>query len=278
MSDDPRLEIALREFELTAANFAVRVVSMTQVRTEYMRMIREMSDGIRESVRGGEITPRRGAELANEMRNEIMRMQRLRDLDLGRSLARSMKQTGLSLDDAILSAMRKPHLGVAGRSLETLTDAEQRLVFVEAVASAGRPQARITAALPRLRWSARGLWIASALIAGYNVGTSGNPWWQAGREGSAVAGGLGGGFAGGAAAGALGGVWAGPIGVGIGILVGGVLGSWAACSARCSRTMRTWRRRARATRRRASSSRASRPPCVGPTRRGWRARSRPSTA
>lgn len=74
-----------------------------------------------------------------------------------------------------------------------------------------------------MRWAARGLWVATAAI--YNVGTSQIPWWQAGREGANIGGGLLGSMAGGAAMGAAGGVWAGPIGVGVGVIVGGILGA-----------------------------------------------------
>ena len=76
-----------------------------------------------------------------------------------------------------------------------------------------------------MRWAARGLWIATAAIAIYNVGTSHTPWWQAGREGANIGGGVLGSVAGGAAMGAAGGVWAGPIGVGVGVVVGGILGA-----------------------------------------------------
>jgi hypothetical protein len=83
----------------------------------------------------------------------------------------------------------------------------------------------VTQTIPRLRWAARGLWVATAAIAIYNIGTAEDPWWQAGREGANVGGGLLGSIAGGAAMGAAGGVWAGPIGVGVGVLVGGILGA-----------------------------------------------------
>jgi hypothetical protein len=76
-----------------------------------------------------------------------------------------------------------------------------------------------------MQWAARGLWLATFAIAGYNIGTAENPWWQSGREGASIGGGLAGSFAGGAAMGAAGGVWAGPVGIAIGVLVGGILGA-----------------------------------------------------
>jgi hypothetical protein len=89
MADD-RLEAALRDLEVTANNFAVRLVRMAEVRSSYVEQIREMSRSIRQAVETGELSPDNGAKIANEMRNQIMEMQRLRDLDLGRALASAL--------------------------------------------------------------------------------------------------------------------------------------------------------------------------------------------
>lgn len=216
---NPELEQALHDLEVTANNFAARLVRMAMVRQEYVEQIAEMSRSIRASVEAGEISAARGAEVAHQMRNEIMEMQRLRDMDLGRALAQKWKKEGLTLEASIEKAMAKK--GFAGRRFNELADAEQRAVYVEVVESAGRSRAKVTAGIPRLRWTGRALWIATLLIAGYNIGTAENPWWQTGREAANI----GGGFAGGAATGALVGMWAGPVGVGIGVVVGGILGA-----------------------------------------------------
>lgn len=217
------LESALRQLEAQANQFAIRLIRMADVRTDYVRKIHEYSQSIRTAVANGELSEARGAQLAHEMRNQIMEMSRRRDMDLGRSLARDLKGRGLSFEEAIERATRK--LGFQGRPFQSLSGTEQRRVYLEVIESAGRSRPSVTGAVPRLRVAARGLWIASLLVAGYNIGTSENPWWQTGREASSIAGGFGGGFAGGAAMGAVGGAWAGPIGVGIGIIVGGVLGA-----------------------------------------------------
>lgn len=223
MSEDPTLEAALRGLEETAMNFALRLGHIAEVRRSYVEQIRETSASIRAAVDAGELSPRRGAELANTMRNQIMEMSRARDLDLGRSLARNLKAQGVTLEAAIARAMGK--LQVAGQPLESLTGAQQRAVFEEVIEAAGRSRPSVTRAVPRLRQASRGLWLASLAMAGYNIGTAERPWWQAGREAAGLAGGIGGGFSGGATMGAVGGVWGGPVGVAIGIVVGGVLGA-----------------------------------------------------
>ena len=182
-----------------------------------------MSQSLRAAVQGGQLGAKQGAEMASQMRNEIMEMQRLRDFDFGRSLARQMKGKGLSMEQAIANAMKT--LGVEGKAFASLSGAEQHAVYVEVMAASGRSRTTVTAGIPKLRWASRGLWLATLMVAGYNIGTSENPWWQTGREAANIAGGVGGGFAGGAAMGAAVGVWGGPVGVAVGVIVGGILGA-----------------------------------------------------
>lgn len=88
---EPVVEQALRDFEVTANNFAMRLIRMAEVRVAYVQQIQQMSQSIRAAVQSGELSPEKGAQLANELRNQIMEMQRRRDFDLGRSLAASKK-------------------------------------------------------------------------------------------------------------------------------------------------------------------------------------------
>lgn len=220
---DPDFETALRNLEVVANNFATRLARIADVRAEYVKQISEMSTSLRAAVQSGKISPARGAQLANQMRNEIMEMQRSRDLDLGRALAKGMKTKGVTLEESITRAMKK--LGVEGKPLQSLPGAQQRDVFIEVIESSGRSRPAVTEAIPRFTWAARGLWIATFAIAAYDIGTSEHPWWQSGREAANIAGGFGGGVMGGAAMGAAGGIWAGPVGVAIGAVVGGILGA-----------------------------------------------------
>ena len=220
---DRRVEQALQGFEATANNFAFRVIRMADVRSEYAKRIREMSDALRKAVDAGELSARRGAELANQWRNEIMQIQRGRDRDLGRALAQNLKKHGVDLEKAIARAMTK--LGVEDIPFEQLAGAKQQQVYLRVIESSGNSRPSVTAAIPRLRWAARGLWLGTIAIAAYNIGTSEHPWWQSGRETAVLSGGLVGSFLVGAALGAQEGVWGGPWGVAAGILVGGILGT-----------------------------------------------------
>lgn len=220
---DPTLETALHDMEATASNFALRYARMAEVRVAYVQQIREMSQSLRVAVQAGEISAQKAAEVANQMRNQIMEMQRLRDFDLGRSLARARKAQGLALEQAIAKAMK--HFGWEGKAFESLTGAQQRDVYLRVIERSGHSQPAVTNGIPRMRWASRGLWLATFAIAAYNIGTAENPWWQTGRESANIAGGVAGGFAGGAAMGAAIGIWGGPVGVAVGVLVGGALGA-----------------------------------------------------
>ena len=223
MTDDPRLERALQELERDAINFAMRCARIAEVRTSYIEQIKEMSASIRSAVAAGDLSAARAADVANELRNQIMEMQRAHDFDLGRAYARNLKAQGITLEEAIAKAMAKLKLGT--RPFAELSGAQQRAVFEEVIEAAGRSRPKVTASIPRFRAAGRAFWLAGLAIAVYNIGTSENPWWQSGREGAGLAGGVGGGFAGGAAIGLAGGIWAGPIGVAIGVLIGGALGA-----------------------------------------------------
>lgn len=225
---DGQVSEAIRQMEVAANNVALRLASSAQVRQRYVIEIKEMSDALWAAYKGGEISAQKAAEVANQMRNQILDMSRANDMDFGRAYARSLKKGGLELDQVIRYIMNEKSgfkERFAGRLFTDLTPAQQAEIYEEVIKSAGRDRGAVTKGIPRMRWAARGLWVATAAIAIYNVGTSQTPWWQAGREGANIGGGILGSMAGGAAMGAAGGVWAGPIGVGVGVIVGGILGA-----------------------------------------------------
>ncbi|MCA9710648.1 MAG: hypothetical protein KDK70_32700, partial [Myxococcales bacterium] len=171
----------------------------------------------------GSISAREAAEAANQMRNEIMEMARVRSSDLGRAKAQSLKAKGLDLDQLTTKYAQKKF----GKDFASLTRGQQDEVLLEIVESAGRANPKVSARAGRMGALGRGLWVLTAVIAIYNISTAEHKVHAAGRE----AAGLGGGFAGGAAGGALAGVWFGPVGVAVGVIIGGVLGSLTADAA-----------------------------------------------
>ncbi len=225
---DLAVQQAIHQMEVAADNVAVRLIKSASVRQRYVVEVKEMSDALWAAYRSGELSAANAAKAANEARNSIMDMARSHDFDFGRAYAQRLKSSGLELDKVIQYVMNQKQgfkERFAGRLFSELNNAEQTEIFEEVIHSAGRNRGTITRALPRLRWAARGLWVATAAVAIYNVGTSQTPWWQSGREAANISGGLLGSMAGGASMGAAAGIWGGPIGVGVGIVVGGILGA-----------------------------------------------------
>lgn len=225
---DLAVQQAIHQMEVAANNVAVRLIKSASVRQRYVVEVKEMSDALWAAYRSGELSAANAAKAANEARNTIMDMARSNDFDFGRAYAQRLKQSGLELDKVIAYIMNSKEgfkERFAGRLFSELSGAEQTEIFEEVIQSAGRNRGTITRGLPRLRWAARGLWVATAAVAIYNVGTSQTPWWQSGREAANISGGLLGSMAGGASMGMAVGIWGGPIGVGVGIVVGGILGA-----------------------------------------------------
>lgn len=211
------VEESVQQLEIQAVNFAYRFIQDARVRSEYMRSTKEMAEQIRDLYAKGQLTAKQAAEMANEMRNEIMEFARVRSSDLGRAKARSLKAKGLDLDDPLnkyaKSFYKKP--------FNQLTSDEANRVYLEVVDAAGRSRPSVNIKTARLANAGKALWLLSACVAIYNVSVANNKVKAAGREAANI----GGGFGGGAAGGAVAGIWFGPIGVAIGIVVGGTLGA-----------------------------------------------------
>ena len=215
--DNPTLENALQQMELQALNFAYRWCKDSNVRQMYISRTQAMSRELRAAHASGGMTAKSAAKAANELRNEIMELARVRSSDIGRAKARQLKAKGLSFDDLKAKYAKK----MFGVEFDRLGTANKNAVYLEIVDSAGRANPKVSAKVGRLGAAGRGLWVFTAVIAIYNVGNAEYKCHQAGRELACA----GGGFGGGAAGGALAGVWFGPVGVAVGVIVGGVLGS-----------------------------------------------------
>lgn len=215
---DPSTEEALRQFEVQAVNFAYRFANDSRTRSEYMRMTKEMSDGVRRSYMAGELTPKEAARAAQQMRNEILEFSRRNSSDVSQAVAKARKTQGLGLDDLVERYAKQLH----SKPFQELSDSERNAVYLKIVERSGAPNKGFNSAARTLGKTARGLWVLTACLATYNVVVSDNKLKQTGRELANIGGGFGGSVAGGAAVG----VWfGGPIGIGAGVIIGGILGA-----------------------------------------------------
>lgn len=214
---DRELENVLHSLEVTALNFGYRWCADNTTRQWYIQQTQELTRRLRQEHASGILSARRAAEIAQAERNKIMEAARLRTSDIGRAGARSMKPEGRALQDLVARYANERFQ----RPFEQLTRGQQDEVLMDVVDSAGRSKPQVNARMGRLAAAGRVLWVASAVIAMYNIAVAEDRVHAAGREAANLAGGV----AGGAAAGALAGIWFGPLGVAVGVAVGGVVGA-----------------------------------------------------
>ncbi|MEZ6134438.1 MAG: hypothetical protein R3C53_05965 [Pirellulaceae bacterium] len=215
--DQNNFQQALQGLEIQALNFGYRWIKDGAVRQQYVRRTSEMSKELRAAVEAGIKSPREAAEIANQMRNEIMEMARVKSSDLGRAGAKALKAKGLAFDDLVKKTADRKF----SKAFEQLTKGQQDEVLIEIVESAGRANPRVSTKVARFGSAGRALWVLSIAIAVYNIGTAEDKVDATQRELVTA----GGGFLGGAAGGAAAGIWFGPLGVAVGVAVGGALGA-----------------------------------------------------
>lgn len=220
-SDNHSVSSALRDFESQAVNYAYRFVSDAKVRSAYIEKAKEFSKTTRGMYESGKITAGQAEEIAHAMRGQVMDMARARSSELGKSAAVALKEKNIPLGQ-LLEKYAKEKFGKAPTEL---TAAERDSVALEIVAAAGRTDAAVNSVMRGLGRVGRGLWVFTALIAAYNIGTARNKAVAAGREGANLAGGVVGGALTSAAVGAAITGPAAPIGAAIGLVVGGILGA-----------------------------------------------------
>ena len=217
MADNSNYREAILALEVACLNFANSWINDTRVRQEYIRQTQEMSRSLKDAVNSGAKSPRQAAEIASQMRNEIMDAARQKTSSLGRARARNLKAKGMAFDDLVQKYANRKF----SKPFDQLTKGQQDDVMMDIVGSAGRANPKVNLHVKRLGAAARGLWVLSIAVAVYNVGSAENKADAAGREATSLLGGM----AGGAATGAAAGIWLGPVGVGVGIAIGGALGA-----------------------------------------------------
>jgi hypothetical protein len=215
---------AINILETELVNFGIRGIKTADVRADYMKTIKLMSDEFIEKVQSGKISPEKGAVEANQLRNVIYEISRKKDYELFRAYAVSIKETPKTFD-WFLEKYSQKRFKV---SFDSLFSQQQRNdVFFDVVVAAGKDSQSVSNTAKFLGKAGKVCLVASLAISVYNVATAEDKIKTAGREGTGLLGGIAGGAAGGAAAGLLCGPGA-PVCSGIGIFVGGAIGAFVA--------------------------------------------------
>ena len=222
--DDRRLfEHAIQALEADIASAGAHMEIDANARRAYSAQIRALSDELAGEAGAGRMTWRQAAEQAQMLRNEVMEVLRSRSTPVGRAIAERLKREGKTLNRLIAEKTRE--LFGPGADFTKLDNAQQNRVYAEIVKSAGKPNARINAAMPRLSRAGRGLLFLSLAVSVYEVANADDKIEAAGRELAVTGAGIGGGIAGGALAGLACGPGA-PVCVTVGAFIGGALAAF----------------------------------------------------
>ncbi len=219
---DP-LQIALDQLAAQATNFAKLCISDAGVRAKYLERIASMSKSIRAEVDARSVTFQEGAEMANDLRNDILAESRAASSAISRSVAENAKAVGKTIQTLVEETLAK-HF--PGRGFNDLSFAERQVLFGKIIDASGRGSKRFASAVPKLRVAGTACLIVTIAISAYTIWTADNKV-RAGLHETIV---LGGGFAGGAAAGALAGLVCGPGAIVCStalFIIGGIAGSLA---------------------------------------------------
>lgn len=218
-------EDAINMLQGDVTTAAARLTIDPNLRLEYSRRIKEMSDRLKEKVANGSTTWKQAAQEAQETRNIIMDLIRQRSTPLGQAMAHQLKATGKTLEELVIKkakSMYGEHI-----PFEALSAEQQNSVYASIVESAGRSNSAVNQRMGTLSRVGKGLLFLSIAISIREVYNADDKLNEAGRQTFIMGSGLAGGWAGGAAAGLVCGPGA-PVCVIVGGFIGGALAAWGA--------------------------------------------------
>ena len=164
--DHALLKDALDGLRAEGFVFGTRFINDARVRVQYQYQIKKTSDEILKKVKNGGITAREGAVEANKIRNKIMEANRIKTSDLGRYLALSKKNKGLTFEEVrnklTLREYNKNYFNL-------LTDSEKKVIWKQIVESAGRDNSRVSGDVRFRGRVGKGLILFTFAVAVYNL-------------------------------------------------------------------------------------------------------------
>jgi hypothetical protein len=209
------LQTTIVRLETGANGFIMSATNDPAVRADYMRKVRAAADHLMSQVESGQLTPHEGAQAANALRNEILRLSRADLTTFGLAFSRDMKPDGKPLK---FYAEKNSH-ELFGRPFETLQQSERDAVWRRLIDHAGNANGKANRYAKYYGRAGRVLLVASLAIAVYKVLDSDDKT----RETAKQAAGIGASIAGGAMTGAaIGFVVSNPAGwvVGVAVFIG----------------------------------------------------------
>ena len=218
-----KFESALNALQGDISAAAARLSVDPRLRLEYSRRIKEMSADLRARANLGMITWEKAAIEAQETRNLIMDIVRIRSTPLGRAIAERMKTSGVTLNELI--AKKTASMFGPKVNFNYLSETQKKQIYATIIESAGKSNPQVNLRMMKLSRSAKGLIVLSIGVSVYEIYMADNKMPEAVRQVAINGAGIAGGWAGGTIAGLLCGPGA-PVCVLIGGFTGGALAAW----------------------------------------------------
>lgn len=156
ISDDQELfEQTMKSLEGQITNVGAHLTIDTRARLLYTKEIKRMSDRLRAGAIAGRVTWAAAAREAQETRNVIMELTRVRSTPVGRSLAEKMKLKGYSLNQLI--ATKTIELQGENAIFSRLSNTKQNAIYASIVTSAGKSNKQVTRVMASLSHAGRGV-------------------------------------------------------------------------------------------------------------------------
>lgn len=222
-NNSSNLDTALKSVQSTAASLGRELISNTSVREWYINTTVSESKKIMELAKSGKVGWFEASYKAYNIRDKVMNTARGEGTTFGKTLAEFLKKQSPQYMEL---AQKKINKLFPGKTYETLSQSERKILFKEIIESSGRQRASVNKQVAPGKTLGRSLWILTFTMAAYSVIEAENKLEETGRQASIIGGGLTGG-----AAGAKASLICGPFAVYCGIpfiLIGSILGAFGA--------------------------------------------------
>ncbi|EOU9539471.1 hypothetical protein ACOJCD_003280 [Cronobacter dublinensis] len=218
-----KFEGAINALQGDVSAAAARLTIDPRLRLQYARLIKEMSADLRAKANAGMISWEQAAREAQQTRNLIMDMVRVRSTPLGRAMAERMKSQGKTFNELV--AKKAKSLFGSRVNFNTLSEVQKNQIYADIVLAAGKSNPQVNMQMMQLSRLGKGLIVLSIAISVYEIYNADDKIAESGRQLAINSAGIAGAAAGGAMAGLMCGPGA-PVCVLIGAFVGGALAAW----------------------------------------------------
>lgn len=189
------LQAAIDSYEEAANRIAYDMIHDEVIRRKYQAHIKRVSAEVKAQVGSGAISVKEGAEYCNQLRDKLFVEYRKFTSPQGVARAQEIKLNAKGFDFYLNKYAQQQF----GRPFLQLSETERGSVYYAVIESAGRDNARVTAATAKMQALGKSLILFTAVLAVGQIVRAKDKVKEAARQGSIIAAGMIGGAAAGAA-------------------------------------------------------------------------------